>query len=202
MPITITKTFYSFSELTEEQQKAYIAKNPEEFEPFDDWYESTLDDIKDALTIVGFSYVEVYFSGFCSQGDGAQFNGDYNYRKGALAKVKKEFPQWEALHHLAESLQKLEKQYFYSIYFSIKHSGHYSHENCTVFDFGDKRHNYGWVPDNFNEDDFKDCCRSFMQDIYSTLEKEYYYLQSLEYILECPESWDHIQIEQSELNNL
>ncbi len=197
---TITKTYYSFSELTEEQKKIVIEKYPERFSPHDAWYEVTIEGIKEALEKIGFSDVAIGFSGFWSQGDGAHFTGNYRYKKGALKEVKKEYPKWGDLHCLVKELQKLERQYFYNIRFSITHSGHYSHEMCTSFGFEDVRHNHGWTPEGFKEDEWEDVCRCFMQTIYSDLEKEYEYLQSEEYVLENSECFDHLEFSDNELN--
>ncbi len=161
-----------FSALTEEQQKDLYDNNPSKFSVADDfWFESSIDSFVEALEFIGFSGVKVGFSGFWSQGDGAHFTGSYSYKKGALAAVKKEYPNYTALHSLAESLQKLQAKHFYSIEFTIKHNGRYSHELSTIFDFEDTRHNYGWVSETFDENPWKDACRGFMQDIYSSLEK-------------------------------
>lgn len=83
-----TKTFYTFSELPIDQQKAYFESNKEKFEPCYDWYESLYESYRTALDLLGFCNLGFYFSGFWSQGDGAQFNGTYYYEKGALKKVK------------------------------------------------------------------------------------------------------------------
>lgn len=196
------KTCYSFSELSEDQKRSYIEKRPQEFEPYDGWFESTIEANKYALEMVGFSDVKIGFSGFWSQGDGAHFAGNYRYKKGALALVKKEYPQWDDLHLLVKELQELEKKYFYSIRFSISHSGHYQHENCTSFDFEDVRNNHGYTNPNFEEKPFKDACRSFMQDIYYSLQKEYEYLSSVEYILENSDLFDYIEISEYEYEQL
>jgi hypothetical protein len=172
---TITRKLFTFDELTERAK-----------EKARDWYRSGLefydelviDDVKEALEKIGFDSVEIGFSGFCSQGDGAHFTGNYLYKKGALAVVKKEYPQWGELHSLAKELQALERKHFYSIRFSIEHSGRYSHENCTIFDFEDIRNNHRYTNPDFLEQPFKDCCRSFMRDIYSLLENDYNYQNS------------------------
>lgn len=198
----IVKTFYSFTELSEDQKRAYIEANSEKFSPHDDWFESTIENTEEALKLIGFYNVGIAFSGFSSQGDGAQFTGKYRYKKGALAKVKKEYPEWDDLHRLVKELQELERKYFYSIRFTISHSGHYSHENCTSFDFEDIRNNHGDTNPDFEEQPFKNCCRSFMQDIYQWLKKEYEYLSSVECILENSDLFDYIELSEYEYKQL
>jgi hypothetical protein len=135
-----------FSALSEEQQKDLYNTNSEKFSVvYNDWFESSIDHFVEALEFIGFNDVRVRFSGFWSQGDGAHFTGSYSYKKGALAAVKKEYPNYTALHNLAQELQSLQSRHFYSIEFTIKHKGRYSHELSTIFDFEDTRHNYGWV---------------------------------------------------------
>ena len=47
-----------------------------------DWYESTFDDAKAIGALMGMDIDGIYFSGFCSQGDGACFEAGLSYRKG------------------------------------------------------------------------------------------------------------------------
>lgn len=197
---TIVQKF--FSDYTDDQKaeaKAFFNRHFEKFVPHDEWYECTIGDIVCALECIGFSDVKVYFSGFCSQGDGAQFVGNYRYKKGGLAKVKKDYPQWTDLHDLAQALQTAEAKHFYNIRARIRSSGHYSHEYCTAFDFEDIRHNHGWVSEHFEESDFIDPMRSFMRAIYRMLEQEYDYLSSFETVWQDRECWDHVIVSAEEI---
>ncbi len=183
-----------FSKLTEEQQKDFFDHNQEKFDVCEYWYDGCIEDMQVALESIGFNDVKIGFSGFWSQGDGAHFTGSYSYKKGALKQALKDYSQWGELHTLAKELQALESKDFYAITFKISHRGHYQHENCTSFEFEDTRHNYGWTSDKFDEQPYIQACREFMQHIYQSLEKEYDYLRSWEYVKECPESWDFIDI--------
>ena len=183
-----------FSKLTEEQQKKVYEANPQLFSDTGwDWWEPLIEDLTVALSVVGFDDVKIGFSGFCFQGDGAHFTGSYSYKKGALAKIKSEYPGWIELHELASELQKLESKDFYAITFTIRHKGHYNHENCTSFDFEDSRDSSRWLSDEL-EQDYKYVCRAFMQHIYNILEQRYRYLESWEYVKECPEVFDYVDI--------
>lgn len=44
----------------------------------------------------------------------------FHYQKGMIKKLKAEFPQWTAMHEVAEQLQALCKRYFYAYSFDIK----------------------------------------------------------------------------------
>ena len=198
---------FNLNDLTLEQKKAYIAANSEKFDAPDSWYEYTCDSVKEALEKIGFYNVVTSFSGFWSQGDGAQFTGNYSYEKGVLSAIKKEYPQWAALHTLAKTLQELEKLDFYSISFNITRCGNYSHEMATSFEFEDSRRSYGWVSDTFEserESLYLDACRDFMREFYTDLENEYNTLISEENILEDIENevYDYIEITEKELETL
>lgn len=198
---------YDLEDLTLDQKKAYITANSEKFDVSDFWYENTCESVKEALEKIGFYNVVTSFSGFWSQGDGAQFTGNYSYEKGALAVIKKEYPQWVTLHTLAETLQELEKLDFYSITFNITGHGNYSHDMATSFEFEDSRRAYSWVSDTFESDReglYIDACRDFMREFYSDLEKEYNTLISEENILDDIDNrvYDYIEITEKELETL
>lgn len=56
----------------------------------------------------------IYWSGFWSQGDGACFECRYQYKKGALKAIKKNYPNDKVLHNIALTLQDAQKRVFYS----------------------------------------------------------------------------------------
>ena len=86
-----------------------------------EWWECTYECFKERMEAIGIEVDQMYFSGFWSQGDGACFEGQVSnwglFLKslGITNGVLVEF----ARDHWA---------------FSVKHRGHYYHENCTVFD--------------------------------------------------------------------
>jgi len=185
MPITKTTTLYSFDELSENAKLKAVENmrnNPHYIDY--EWYDCSIDDFKTMLELIGFYNVKIGFTGFCCQGDGAHFTGSYRYKAGALAKVKKEYSTYIELHDLAKTLQELESKDFYSIRFKITHQGHYSHAYCTSFDFEDTREDYGYTRKGFNEDGYTEACRSFMQEIYQSLEKEYNWIHEAEQVME------------------
>ena len=181
---TKTIALYSFNELNDEQKNVVIEKNRDINVDFE-WYDSSIADFKAALKLIGFYDVKVRFSGFSSQGNGAQFTGNYDYSKGALKKVKAEYPNWVALHNLASELQEIQSKYFYKIGAKITSTGHYLHEYCTSFELfldGDY-----FNSDNI-ESEFIESCRDFMREIYGMLNNEYDHLTSDKAVIETIES--------------
>lgn len=177
---TIVKEIYTFDELSDEAKQAAIEwyRSGDEFEFA---AESVIDDCKEIASLIGIDTDHIYYSGFCSQGDGACFTGDYRYKKGALKAVMCYAPLDTKLHGVVKQLQAIQARHFYSLTASVAHRGHCYHEFCTDIDVNDKR-DIDVSPDT--ESDLKDTLRYFMQWIYSRLESEYEYIQSYEYCIE------------------
>ena len=177
-------TIFKFNELSENAKES-ARQWWREGDLDSEWYECTIDDSISALEMVGFYNVKIYFSGFCSQGDGACFTGNYEYQKGALKAVKNEFPQWEALHTLTEQLQLINRRYFYQLAFKLEHSGRCSHGNSVTVDYIERLD--GFEINNEVElfEELLGTVREFMQEIYIMLKREYDYLTSDEQVDEA-----------------
>lgn len=117
----------------------------------------------------------VYFSGFSSQGDGACFEGNYRYKKGALKAVKTEFPTDGTLHGIVQRLQDVQRRNFYQLAASCKHRGRYYHSGYMSVDV---ERLDGKEVANDAETDLTDALRDFANWIYSNLESEYDYQNS------------------------
>jgi len=142
----------------------------------------------------------IYFSGFSGQGDGACFEGSYQYKKGGLKALIDYAPQDEELHYIAKNLQSTQRKAFYQLTANVKHRGHYYHELCTYINIRDER-DYHFLDDDL-EEEIKDELRSFMQWIYGKLEKEYEWLTSKEAIIESIEANEYTFKSNGELENL
>lgn len=70
----------------------------------------------------------IFFSGFCSQGDGASFEGSYAYRRQAAALIRRHAPADAALHRIADTLQAVQRRHFYDLRAEVRHQGRYVHE--------------------------------------------------------------------------
>ena len=119
----------------------------------------------------------IYFSGFSSQGDGACFEGDYSYKKGALKAIVAECPTDKTLHQIARDLQTAQQPYFYRLTATMKHSGHYYHAGCMSVDVeGDSDIYYNDLSEA--EDNITEALRDFANWMYKQLENEYDYRMS------------------------
>lgn len=128
---------------------------------------------------------EVYYSGFCSQGDGASFYGSYSYRKGGTAALAAEAPTGpdddghkgnNEINAIARELQTLQRRHFYRLQAAIGRSGsRYAHEMTMAIDVE--------RADSVDLDEttieaVRDCMRDVARWIYRTLEREYEYQNS------------------------
>ena len=157
------------------------------------WSESVIDDAKEAAKHLGFHIDKVYFSGFWSQGSGACFEGIFRSSELEAGGIRAYAPQDTELQRIADEIEKIINQ-FYLVALKVRHSGHYSHENCTDFTVS--------ITDNEdNEVDSKEAAdaeknlielsKSLMKWIYRNLEKEYEYQNTDEQIVENIEANDY-----------
>lgn len=165
-----------------------------------EWWDCTYSDFKERMTAIGIDVDEMYFSGFWSQGDGACFEGSVSDWGLFLQSLGYDNPI--LLQHAADHWS-----------FSVKHSGHYYHENCTSFSgelpmpdgydteefidyfspYTEDFRSQAWVAvisgftANF-EDEFRDAFKDHMRQLYKDLEAEYDYLTSDEAVWESLEA--------------
>lgn len=168
---TIEIQLYKFEELSEAAQKHTIDKNRNFNVDGNFWSDNEIDFFKEAGAIIGIEIDKVYFSGFWSQGDGACFEGFYRYKTGSLKNIKEQYPTLTWLHDTAKSLQDLQKKHFYQLTANVKQRGHYYHSHCTQIDVDTLNSDRYLTGDT--EQDLIDILRSFMDDMYNSLEKEF-----------------------------
>jgi len=109
-----------FNALTARQRDEILCKHRHFNVEHVDWWECTYDDFKRDMDDIGIEVHRLYFSGFCSQGDGACFEGRVFSWGNFLPSIYRADP---ALITLAEQ----------AWVFRVEHRGHYYHENCTSF---------------------------------------------------------------------
>ena len=193
---TRTINIYHFDELSDEAKQTAIDSNRswsvQDFEWWDSSYEAFAEvaelfglDIRQtikSLTDGTFRYdPTIYFSGFSSQGDGACFEGDYSYKKGAIESTKHAFPTDSELIRIVQDLQTLQQRNFYQLTAAAKHRGCYNHSGCM--DITVSRADGKAVSDD-DEESLKQLMRDFADWIYSSLEEEHDYLTSDEAVAE------------------
>lgn len=149
MSRVISTTVYPLDELSEparEKARAWYNEAGLEY----DWYSDVYEDFAlicnilgvrlrtRIITTIGDRHREkacIWFSGFCSQGDGACFEGHYCYQPQAARNIRAHAPQDEELHRIADELQTIQQRHFWQLQADIQHQGRYYHErsmNITV----------------------------------------------------------------------
>lgn len=186
----VSTEIFKFSELPEKSKVKAREWYRKVSEGDNDWANSTIKDSKQVGRILGFNIEKIYYSGFWSQGSGACFEGTFRSSEFEAGGVQKYAPKDAELHRIANGIEAIINK-FYAVYLKVNHSGHYYHENCTVFDVS--------ITDNQdNEIDTKEAVetekeliklsRDLMVWIYRSLEKDYEYQNSDEVVDENIES--------------
>lgn len=151
---------------------------------YEDWY--CIEDYNTIGETIGINNFTLMFSGFHSQGDGACFTGNYQYNKGALKEIKKEFPMDIELHNIVQRLQELQKLNFYNLLATIKHNSRYYHEESMIY-YIERNDN----KDYFKGEDLEDIFCDLAKWMYNSLHNSYNELTSKEAILETIEANDY-----------
>lgn len=197
---TIKINVYDFSELS----PAAKAKAR-------DWYregnthdgfgaECVIEDAKRVFAHCGITIDRVGYSGFWSQGDGAHFVGSWSAADVKPGGVKQEAPVDETLHSIAAEFERI-AALFPLASFTVKHSGHYQHENCTDFSFsfpdenGDETDAPGATQ---AEEDLEKAAKDAMRWIYRQLEQDYEWRNADEQVDESIESNGYTFTEEGE----
>lgn len=115
----VTLKVYSFSELTEPVQKKLIEKN-RDIAVFDRWYEDVYEQFREKLAEDGFSDLDMKFSGFWSQGDGASIVPGHVDLKKFIGDTRR-----------GSLLEALETERCIEVSFS-RNTSHHCHENTIV----------------------------------------------------------------------
>ena len=187
---TITIDTYEFDELDDAAKEK--ARDWFRTASYNDtfWSECELEEAEDQASIMGIELdrdrdnsAKIFWSGFCSQGDGACFSGTWRACdvKPATAVAIGWGPckQTTELKRIAGVFADIAKEYPESS-FTVKHSGRYCHENCTEFDyqFPDDDIGVDWPADKKHEWDtvckaLKENAKDLMRWIYRQLEAAY-----------------------------
>ncbi len=187
MRTDVVKTeVYEFNELSDEAKQSVLESfaeiNVGDFE----WWDAVYEDAKTIAGLMGIDIDTIYFSGFSSKGDGACFEGSYEYKAGSRAAVMAHAPKDEELLRIATELAAVQRRSFYQVRASIEQSGHYNHRYCTDISVSFESHNSG--ADYHTEEAEEaviELLRDYMLWIYKQLETEYEYRTSDAAIVEA-----------------
>ena len=191
MPSIIETTVYGIDKLPEaakEKARAWYREGGFDY----DWYEFVYEDFERVCDILGVCLDKtsvrlfgggtrrkprICFSGFWSQGDGACFEGDYSYAKGASASLRRYAPKDGELHRIADALGSIQRRNFYQLRARIGHRDRYYHEYSM--DIAVERDSP--VVQDLTADaeyDVKEALRDLARWLYGRLENEYEHLTS------------------------
>ena len=189
---------FTFQELTH-RAKARALNDSRQVHIDYDWWDDVCTDATHMAELLGVEIEprtsddespKIYFSGFCSQGDGACFSGTYRPKADAIAAVAE--TNDVELASLAQRLTvvavtlALTQVEGWSA--TITTHGHYSHPGTMNVDIEVETEED--CPDAVNdliqaaEEEIQSCMRSFADWIYAQLETEYEHLTSDETITE------------------
>lgn len=199
MPHTLTKTIFKFAELSDRAK-----------ERARDWWRSCEDqdhdtsmifeDVETCASILGIDLRTrpvklmgggtryepcIHYSGFSSRGDGASFEGFYNYTKGASKKIREHAPQDKELHRIADELQNAQRPNFYRIEARMSQgsdSNFYSHSGTMIVDVTDTQGENARIAGT--RDAITQLMRDFADWIYDQLRQEYEWRMSDEQVNE------------------
>ena len=164
-------TVYSFAELSETAQERALNEFRDINVEFN-WYEDTFDTIRAAGELLGLEIGQIYFDAYSY----CIFDASYEYVRGAVKAVRKEFSWADDLCKVAKDLQALQKRHFYSLSCAVREGRSMNYYRC--FRFGE----------DYECEDLGDILDDFAHWARSTLRGEYKYLTSDEAVQEAIEA--------------
>ena len=203
MPCIIERTVYKFDEPSDKaKERARDAYRDHDLHY--DWWDAVYEQAVEAAEVLGITIdtkpvtlrngnvrldPRIYFSGFCSQGDGASFEGRYSPRPGseAVDEIANEFVTDSELHRIAEQLALLQVstrlKHGRLLKATIKLGGSgYCHSHMMDVDVTYVGEEDGVSPDPDSSGELCLLMRDFADWIYEQLEAEHDYLTSDEHI--------------------
>lgn len=123
----------------------------------------------------------IYYSGFCSQGDGACFEGTWKLRRESIEEIKVEAPEDTTLHDIAVRLWPMRFGAEDLLWASVKHTKRYYHENSVDIEVGEGDDDYIYddsAIDKAATDQIVEALRDFCRWMYNQLDEENDYLNS------------------------
>lgn len=142
----ISTTVYTLDELSEsarENARSWYREHALN----DDWYQHVFDEFTSICSILGVAIklyrvhllsggsrqqTCIWFSGFCHQGSGAVYEGEYAYQPQAVFRIREHFPEDADLHRIADSLLAIQLRSSGELRAMIRHHGQHIHESCMA----------------------------------------------------------------------
>ena len=199
MPTTKLVTLYTYEELSDDAKSKARDWYREASIHDDFWSEHVIEEAETFGKMLGIEFKPwavklmsgatrykptILYSGFWSQGDGACFEGNYYYAKGAAKAISDYTGGTEhKLIDIAKRLQSVQRKAFYQLGAKMTHTGYYMHSGCMTVDVHNVEDSYKALPEGA-EEELIDCMRDFADWIYRTLESEYEYQNSDESVEE------------------
>lgn len=187
---TIQKTIYLYNELPTEAAKAKAREWYKETGLDYEWWDSVYDDAKTILGAIGFSGVDICFTGFSCQGDGASFTGNYGLAAGWRGALREYCPLESEVFAVAESLDALQAKHDGRLTATVVRDRYgysrYCHPGtmaATLYDEGGDSE----VPEA-DEAEFLELARKLARWVYRNLEAEWDHLNGDESVSETIEA--------------
>lgn len=195
MPEIIQTTVYTFDEL-DGRAKSRARDWYRLVSTDDDWHEAVFEDFERICDIIGVEFATrsvrlygggtrqkpcIWFSGFSSQGDGASWEGRYQYKKGAAREIRAYAPRDERLAAIADQLQKIQRKNLYALEAKVTHRGRYYHEYTMEISV-ERANDYCQPPTPDAEEIVTEALRDLARWLYRQLEREYEYQTSDEVV--------------------
>ena len=191
MPIKRSVTLYHYSELSD-KAKAKAREKERESALDHEWWDCIYEDFIEICNCLGIELKDrgngekaIWFSGFCSQGDGACFEGVFRGNPDAVQDIKAHAPQDEVLHRIAQDLvEDVVVPNSGKLSVKIYHTGRYYHEYSMQFEYAVVEDSEGSEEDMpaGQEEVVRESLRDLAKWLYKTLNDQYDYLMSDECI--------------------
>lgn len=169
---TITKTVYSFDELSDKAKEKALEEY-RDVNIHDSWADPLIEGLVEGLEEMGFKKSKIAFSGFWSQGDGASFTCDSIDTEKVMKTLEldKKYPRY--FEHSEGITGSIKRDKWHN----------YVHENTTSL-YIDDDVIPSEIKDQSNEvqEFLKDWIKNKNQEIYSDLQEDYKDLTSDEYV--------------------
>lgn len=179
----ITTKLYTFEDLPTDKAKEKARDWWRTFGNDSCEYDYAIEDAKEVAALFGYDIKELWWSGFCHQGQGAVAEGYYAYKKGGLKAVKTHAPFDTDLHDIVQRIQDAQKNYFYQLCATTKQWGSYMCLDTTIY--RDVPQWGGGREEHLEIDELKEAIEDFSKWVFKKLSSLNDELTSDEYIDDC-----------------